>query len=209
MKSGRRYISAWVAARFGRTSWRVSAVLSAYCLLLTLAGGASLFASLPPNVILGKGDLPMVRSQLNLIASQRFAFFTRPPQSEEINAVRVSGDWSLGESLLHTPQSRVENYFGLSRRQRAQGPELATLVQAVPPESWTDCGALTTQQCLDYAAGPESKANIIKNASPLATICGDVLLTIEQTTKWAYRKLEKSRSRIVRAVLVSSACNGR
>lgn len=208
MKRRRRFISDGVAARFGRTSWRVSAVLSAYCLLLTLLGGASLLASLPPNVVLGKGDLPTVRSQLNLVASQRFAFFTRPPQSEEINAVRVAGDRSLGESLLHTPQSRVENYLGLSRRQRAQGPELATLVQAVSEESWTDCGALNTRHCLDYAAGLESKAKV-KNTSPLATICGDVLLIIEQTTKWAYRDLERSRSRAVRAVLVSAECNGR
>lgn len=208
MKRGLRFISDGVAARFGHTSWRISAVLSAYCLLLTLLGGASLLASLPPNVVLGKGDLPTVRSQLNLVASQRFAFFTRPPQSEEINAVRVAGDRSLGESLLRTPQSRVENYLGLSRQQRAQGPELATLIQSVSEESWTDCGALNTQHCLDYAAGLESKANV-KNTSQLATICGDVLLIIEKTTKWAYRNLEKSRSRAIRAVLVSAECNGR
>ena len=83
---------------------------------------------------MGRTQLPALRAELNTVAGQNFAFFTRSPETDQIDAYRLDPDGTVGASLLVTPQAKPANLFGLSRTQRAQGPELAILLREVPPD---------------------------------------------------------------------------
>jgi antimicrobial peptide system SdpA family protein len=175
-----------------------------YACLLVLAGSLTLAATLPSNVIWERTQLRALRVELNTVAGQSFAFFTRPPQSEQIVAYRLLANGTAGASLLVTPQGRSANLFGLSRTQRAQGPELANLVQAVAPKMWVDCTGLDRGGCLDQIAHTPNV--LLHNTSPVPTVCGAVLLTAERTTKWAYRRLTDTRYVIDKVVPASVDC---
>src|SRR5271156_5189605 len=113
----------------GRRTMKLAVIVGvAYATVLAAAGMWSLAATLPSNVVWERTQAPTVRAELNMIAGENFAFFTRSPESEEIDAYRLRPDATVGPSLLVTPQAEPANLFGLSRTQRAQGPELATLL---------------------------------------------------------------------------------
>jgi antimicrobial peptide system SdpA family protein len=175
-----------------------------YACALAAAGVLSLAATLPSNIIWERTQLQALRIELNTIAGQSFAFFTRSPQTEQIVAYRLLPDRTAGASLMVTPQGTPANLFGLSRTQRAQGPELANLVQAVEPKRWVDCTGLDRGACLDQVVrAPEV---VLRNTSPVPTVCGPVLLVGERTTKWAYRHLTDDRYVIHQIVAASVDC---
>lgn len=175
-----------------------------YASLLAAAGTLTLAATLPSNIIWERTQLQMLRVELNTIAGQSFAFFTRSPQTEQIVAYRLLPEGTVGASLMVTPQGRPANLFGVSRTQRAQGPELANLVQAVEPKMWLDCTGLDHRDCLDQIA--RAPKALLRNTSPVPTACGQVLLAAERTTKWAYRRLTDSRYVIHQIVPASIDC---
>src|SRR6201999_1340751 len=149
-------------------------------------------------------QLRALRVELNTIAGQSFAFFTRSPQTEQIMAYRLRPDGTAADSLLVTPQGKASNLFGLSRTQRAQGPELANLVRQVGASAWVDCVGLDRTTCIDQIA--HQPKTLLHNTSPVPTVCGQVVLTAEKTTKWAYRRLTEDRYVIERIATVSIDC---
>lgn len=180
----------------------------AYACALAAIGTATMAATLPSNVLWERTQLPAVRAELNSIAGENFAFFTRSPESEQIAAYRLRPDGILGPSLLTTPQARSDNLFGLSRTQRAQGPELANLIRAVPADEWADCTMVDSATCVNRVA--RQPTTLLRNHSPVPTVCGSVALTLESTTKWAYRHLTSDQYSIDRIATANVECaNGR
>jgi antimicrobial peptide system SdpA family protein len=175
-----------------------------YASLLAAAGTLTLAATLPSNIIWERTQLQTLRVELNTIAGQSFAFFTRSPQTEQIVAYRLLPEGTIGASLMVTPQGRPANLFGVSRTQRAQGPELANLVQDVEPRMWLDCTGLDRRDCLDQIA--RAPKAVLRNTSPVPTVCGQVLLAAERTTKWAYRRLTDTGYVIHQIVPASIDC---
>lgn len=194
----------WLAAQGRRAMMRSVIAGFAFACVLATALLLSLAASLPSNVMWERSQLRALRVELNTIAGQDFAFFTRSPETEQAVAYRLSPERTIAFSLMKTPQARSSNLFGLSRTQRAQGPELANLVRAIPQDAWADCGGLDRTTCLDIA-GRQPKA-LLRNNSPVPTVCGDVALTAEKTTKWAYRRLSETRYAIDRIAFASVDC---
>ncbi|MGH3966594.1 MAG: SdpA family antimicrobial peptide system protein [Mycobacterium sp.] len=176
----------------------------AYACVLIAAAVLSVGATLPSNIVWERTQLRAVRAQLNTIAGQDFAFFTRSPETEQVTAYRLQPDGNVAASLLVTPQAKASNLFGLSRTQRAQGPELANLLRAVPPDGWADCTGLDRTTCVEEVLR-KPKA-FLHNNSPIPTVCGPVALTVESTTKWAYRRLAETRYNIERIALASIDC---
>jgi antimicrobial peptide system SdpA family protein len=175
-----------------------------YACLLAAAGTLTLAATLPSNIIWERTQLQTLRVELNTIAGQSFAFFTRSPQTEQIVAYRLLPDGTIGASLMVTPQGTPANLFGVSRTQRAQGPELANLVQDVEPRMWLDCTGLDRRDCLDQIA--RAPKALLRNTSPVPTVCGQVVLAAERTTKWAYRRLSDTGYVIHQIVPASIDC---
>ena len=125
-----------------------------YAVLLAAVGLLSLAASLPPNIVWGRTQLSELRARTQHRPSDRdFAFFTRSPETDQIDAYRLAPDATTGASLLVTPQARPSNLFGLSRTQRAQGPELAILLRAVPPGVGSTVRRWIAAACLDRSCG--------------------------------------------------------
>ncbi|WP_131830789.1 hypothetical protein [Mycobacteroides abscessus] len=71
---------------------------------------------------------------INIIANQSFGYFTKPPQSDQIGLYVRDGDGRISDAMI-TPQSKYQNFLGVSRRQRTQGPEYAMIARLVG--SWT------------------------------------------------------------------------
>lgn len=189
-----------------RTMKTTVALAIAYTVVLVVIGGVSLAASVPPNIVWGRAQLPGLRANLNKIVGQDFAFFTRSPETDEIDAYRLTPEGTIGDSLLVTPQAEPGNLYGVSRTQRAQGPELAILLREVPASGWIDCATRDRGSCIDELRG-RRKARL-HNDSPLPTLCGDVVLSIESTTKWAYRHLADTRYSIERIAAADIDCAG-
>jgi antimicrobial peptide system SdpA family protein len=176
----------------------------AYACVLIVAAIASVAATLPSNIMWERNQLRAIRVELNTIAAQDFAFFTRSAETEQIIAYRLNSDGSAVASLSRTPQAKASNLFGLSRTQRAQGPELANLVRAVRPGAWVNCTGLDRKTCFDGV--PRQPKAFLHNNSPIPTVCGQVMLTFERTTKWAYRRLTDARYAVERVALASIDC---
>jgi antimicrobial peptide system SdpA family protein len=175
-----------------------------YGLLLASAGLVSVVATLPSNIVWGRTQLLGIRAELNVIAGQNFAFFTRSPESDQVAAYRVDPDGTVRDSLLATPQNRTGNLLGLSRTQRAQGPELALLVDAIPNDAWFDCAELDRPTCFDEVRDQPTRD--LRNTSQVPTLCGRVALTVETTTAWAYRRLTNTKYTIQRIAAAHVGC---
>jgi antimicrobial peptide system SdpA family protein len=188
-----------------RRSMHQTVIVGVVCAtLLAAVGLSSLAASLPSNIVWGGTQLPAVRAELTKVAGQDFAFFTRSPETNEIDVYRLDPDGSVGASLRVTPQAKPANLFGLSRTQRAQGPELAILLHQIPPDGWIDCTELDRPACVDALS--RHPKTLLRNNSPVPTVCGQVALSVESTTKWAYRRLTETRYSIERIAAASIDC---
>jgi antimicrobial peptide system SdpA family protein len=173
--------------------------------LLTVAGLSSVAVTLPSNIVWERTQLPKVRAVMNMIAGQSFGFFTRSPETEQFDVYRLRPDGSVGGSLLVTPQAKPANLFGISRTQRAQGPEIANLIRAVPTDGWNDCVVLDRRTCIQGLSN-QPKVRLRDN-SLVPTVCGDIVLTIESTAKWAYRHLTETRYTIEHVAKANVECD--
>lgn len=157
----------------------------------------SLYAGWPSNVLNPSGS-DSIRKHIAMTVPQGWAFFTKPPDDPELGVYEARS----GQSLLATPQTKAENLFGLSRIQRAQGPELASLSAQVT--RWEACvgGAITCLKAISDER-PES----VTNEGFIRTVCGRVVLTSERPVPWAYRAFGLS-SRIDQGAYVDVDCSG-
>jgi antimicrobial peptide system SdpA family protein len=147
---------------------------------------ASIFASLPSNTLSDTGIRSAARYFSVDLAPQGWAFFTRDPSEADLLYYRAE---SL-EPLWVTPQGRLENAFGVSRTQRAQGPEAAALLTEVSEDQWHECGrGMSLAECAAEAeAGAPAPLQVANNA-PIQTLCGDILMTQSEPVPWSYRNL--------------------
>jgi antimicrobial peptide system SdpA family protein len=134
---------------------------------------------------------------------QGWSFFTRSPAHLDFGAYRIDAAGRLHDAAIG-PYARPGNAFGISRRARAQGPEMAIVTSEVPATAWQPCrgAGYTPQSCGAPAATP---AALINNA-PLPTLCGPVLLAETQPVPWAWQGLTHHQSRILRTAAVNISC---
>ncbi|OZC43795.1 MULTISPECIES: SdpA family antimicrobial peptide system protein [Nocardiaceae] len=157
--------------------------------------------TLPSNVLFTRdGDHP-VRTAFNALDPQDWAFFTRDPEGTQVGAYTVDSADAV-YSLMKTPQGAVTNLYGLSRTQRAQGPELGFLNAAV--RTWLPCDD-PTATCIVTAA--ESVPDEVTSNSPIPTVCGDVVLTEEHTTPWSFRRLTDEYRKVTATAHLNVQCS--
>ncbi|MDF2664290.1 MAG: hypothetical protein K0R81_140 [Microbacterium sp.] len=159
----------------------------------------SVLVAVPPTTIsLGMGQ--DFRNNYSAFVSQGWNFFTKDLQGNQFGVYATASD-SSPVSLLSTPQTRIENAWGLTRNQRAQGPELANLANAVT--EWQECATLRVS-CGAELGGERVE---LVNTSPLPTLCGPVLLTQERQSPWSYRAFPSAHEQIVdKVALVDVVC---
>ncbi|MFF7636960.1 SdpA family antimicrobial peptide system protein [Kitasatospora sp. NPDC008050] len=168
-----------------------SAVLFSFLVL-------SVFYTLPSNALSSRHSKG-ARTLFNTLAPQDWAFFTRNPETVQLGVYAFDG--TSARSLMRTPQGNPSNFFGLSREQRAQGPEIGYV--NAETNDWTDCAGLL-DSCLHSASG--TPAQRVRNTSPIPTVCGDAYLTEEKTVPWEYRNLVAYRKRVVKIAHLDVTC---
>jgi antimicrobial peptide system SdpA family protein len=141
-----------------------------------------------------------VRDAVLAIAPQRWEFFTASSRGRQYVAYRTQ----TGESALSLPQSRATNMFGVSRTQRAQGPELAALHLQVT--NWMKCADKSaSQKCIRRAA--EEQPQVLRNEARRKTLCGDLVLAQEKATPFEFRSFALPNFRVLQAARVEVSCN--
>ncbi|MCX5204973.1 SdpA family antimicrobial peptide system protein [Streptomyces sp. NBC_00237] len=199
----------------------VSAVVGILVTGALLAG--SIFFSLPSNVLSTRdgGDLRAFSARF---LPQSWAFFTKPPSDPEFVPYVVNDDGVAYAARL--PNSRPDNLYGLSRRQRAQGPEVAAMANQVQKwknceEAEGDCPAVVAGSSASGAAnsGPgrgSGPANepvsvpvpvSVENTSPVPTLCGRLVLVETRPVPWKFRDKYEGWRLDKRAALVEAKCS--
>ncbi|WP_078866509.1 SdpA family antimicrobial peptide system protein [Streptomyces sp. NRRL S-1448] len=140
---------------------------------------------LPKNVLELPGQeeaTPAIRS----IAAQGWSFFTKSPRDVELFPyVLHNGEW---KSASLAPHSEPRNAFGLNRRSRSQGIEMALLMTKASKTSSRKCES-SLGDCL-HSALPKVK---ISNPSPDPTLCGTIAIVQQKPVPWAWRDLMTER----------------
>lgn len=177
--------------------------------LVAAAGGAllvgvllagSVFFSLPSNV-LSTRDGSALRALSARFLPQSWAFFTKPPSDPEFVPYVVSDGGVSHAALL--PNSRPENLYGLSRRQRAQGPEVAGMANQV--RTWRNCDEVEGD-CPAVVAGSAEPVPV-ENSSPVPTLCGRVVLVETRPVPWKFRDRYEGWRLDKRAAVVEAKCS--
>ena len=187
-------VQARAEERIARRAFWVSAGVLGLVLL------SSVVAAFPANVLKPTNN-PGALTVVSEVFPQGWAFFTKDPQDVEFVAYRPT-EGGL-ESLLATPQSRAENLWGLSRTQRAQGPELVALGNDA---TWVEC--VSGQVPLDCY---EQGADYVPTVNPMThpTLCGDVVLVEEKPVAWSFRNMVKGTHTAERVAYESIECKGK
>jgi antimicrobial peptide system SdpA family protein len=167
LRAGRRVLTAAVVA-----------VLSALYVLQ---------ASLPHNAF----PLPFQHAiYVKQFVPEGWAFFTRSPRTvyPVVYKPDADGRWSRWSTLsLATPSQAM----GLNRSRRAEGTQVALILQDVPASAWTACSDVPAT-CLARTAQPAQPAQSVQpltltNDSTHRSICGLVGFVRQDVLPWAWR----------------------
>ncbi|MFI9568833.1 SdpA family antimicrobial peptide system protein [Streptomyces rishiriensis] len=91
---------------------------------------------LPKNVLSLPGQAKVKHAVANM-APQGWSFFTKSPRDPELVPYKkIKGDC---KNISITPHASPHNAFGLDRRSRAQGVEIALLLSAAQKDDWRQC----------------------------------------------------------------------
>ncbi|WP_329568972.1 SdpA family antimicrobial peptide system protein [Kitasatospora sp. NBC_01266] len=159
----------------------------------------TVFFSMPGNVLTSSW-MGGLKSAFTITAPQGWAFFTKDPESVELYAYRSTPQGY--QSRMRTPQVEPANLFGLSREQRAQGPEMAALARSAT--TWQPCTDNDFSQCMRKAFA--QPAQEVANQSATPTVCGDIALVEEKPTPWAYRHFTSDISQVQDSAHIHVTC---
>ncbi|NQD39283.1 SdpA family antimicrobial peptide system protein [Glutamicibacter halophytocola] len=159
----------------------IATALSA--LVFALFFVVTLVMSTPVTVILGAESEPAKRA-FSQFYPQGWGFFTKPPDDPEITVYEIQADGTPRYASI-MPNARAENLYGISRAQRAQGPEVANLFNGTTAS--VDCLEIPSDvSCL--AVGMEKlTAEEVPNTATHQTVCGDLLLVQTRPVAWGQR----------------------
>jgi sporulation delaying protein A len=133
---------------------------------------------MPRNVI----ELPFesrLRPLLPYLTPEGWAFFTRSAREPKLVTYRLASDGRWQSADLG-PHSRPTNLFGLDRRSRAQGVEIALLLGTIRTDRQVECKE-AIPKCLESL-----RAVPIRNVSPAPSLCGDVGVAQQEPLPWAW-----------------------
>lgn len=134
---------------------------------------------------------------------QGWGFFTKPPSDETVVALAINGET---ENAMKTPQVQLSNLYGLSRKQRAQGPEIANITNRISENHWIECeDGQHAEECVS-AQGTYPIQEKIENNSPVPTLCGLVTFGIVNPVPWSYRDFYDGLHLTNRIVTVDVQC---
>lgn len=152
---------------------------------------------MPRNVL----ELPFesrLRPLLPYLTPEGWAFFTRNAREPKLLTYRLdAGRWRTADL---GPHARPTNLFGLDRRSRAQGVEIALLLGTIRKDGPVDCKD-AIPACLDRLPALQ-----IRNASPAPSLCGDVGIAQQEPLPWAWSRAASEVTMPSRVVRLDITC---
>lgn len=187
---------------YGRASERTTAVVAvvALAVVVVLLVG-SIFFSLPSNVLSIRDGSTARRVAIGMLP-QGWAFFTKPPSDSEAVVFALRDDRVV--NINRPPQARVENWWGLSRRQRSQGPEVAQLVHQAT--TWTPCADTSSALACATEAAAEQSYEGVANRSPVASVCGRAFVVETEPVRWQFRGFYDEARRALQYSAIDVEC---
>lgn len=174
-------------------------IISIFCILLIFF---VVVTYLPYNPLTPS---PKARLYLMAILPEGWGFFTKNPQDEQIFIFeRQKGEWL---SILKTPNSSMNNLFGIKRDARSQGSEYGILlnelahIDSVRWEYYENKSLSTCLQSTNLSAFQLD--NNVKNP----TICGEIIILRQKPIPWAWAK--HSVEMPIHAIRLTIRCNGK
>ncbi|MGQ4381456.1 SdpA family antimicrobial peptide system protein [Streptomyces sp. SAS_267] len=155
-----------------------------------------------PDAAASSPGIRSSRQTVSRIWPQGWGFFTKSPRTPANVAYKIT-EGDAPKNALIGPNASPSNLFGASRRARAQGPEIATLLHSLPERAWKKCEAYVITEC---EADDFTLASRVVNSSPIPTLCGKVILTSEEPVPWAWRTIAKHQYRITKTAVVNIQC---
>lgn len=122
---------------------------------------------------------------------QGWAFFTKSPRIPELTAMRMSTSTRTDErnleSLTYGPNAQAKWLFGADRTSRIQEFEYDLLNNASSHVDWYECNGRVDLNCVnEFASSTKTPTVTVINDSPIASLCGELLLVRFGITAWAY-----------------------
>jgi antimicrobial peptide system SdpA family protein len=180
------------------TGPRLIVALSALWAVIALY---SVHAVLPTNVL----ELPFrqsVAEPVHHVLPQGWAFFTKSPRDPILTAYEFDAQGRPRRvPEISSPDHR--NLFGVNRRGRAIGTELAHLLDAVPSDRWVECEPADDQCLTRLRTGAPYR---VVSPVPGPRLCGEVVFAIETVVPYSYRNLVDQRLVVERAAYLSIDC---
>ena len=121
-----------------------------------------------------------------LFFPQGWKFFTRDSQEPTILPFREETDGAWTSALLGANGDR-RNWFGLTRRPRAQGVEVGLLLEKAP----ADWPSTKESRCEGAPAECLKQAPVaarIRNITPHPTLCGTIGIVAQRQVPWAWSR---------------------
>ena len=136
---------------------------------------------------------------LRRLAPQKWSFFTRQPQAEDVAVWHARG----GTWAIATPgaSSEPRHLFGFDRIARAVDAEQGMLVLGVPDAAFQTCDA-GLDDCLDAL---EVTAELV-NPAPAAHLCGELAFVRRAPATWARARSKPDADVPVTAARVRVTC---
>lgn len=182
------------ASRFGALSGLIALlVLGSFFFL-------AVFFSLPSNVVATK-DSSGPRVFFSKFMPEVWGFFTKPPDSPEFAVFSVTDGEVKNE--LAFPHTRRQNLYGISRKHRAQGPEIALLANQTEESKWVNCRDVPGDCVL---SAQEREATPIHNDFQARSLCGSIVLVETTPIEWSYRKDFDGWRQENKAIHIESIC---
>lgn len=163
--------------------------------------GVTIFYSLPSNVLSSR-DGGVIRVVANSVSQQSWVFFTRSPSQSEYEAWDPNGP----KTLMRLPQSSPGNVHGILRTQRAQGPEIAQMVNQISREQWTECVEFSSVDTCVAEVSKKDPPLEVKNFSGVPTICGEAVLIESQAVPWQYQNYYDEVRLPMHGVAINANC---
>lgn len=135
------------------------------------------------------------------VLPEGWGFFTRDPQEPRVGVFRrgPESDTWREESARNTTAAYL---FGASRAARTRGIEIATLLQSVPDAAWVEC----TDPLEHCAAAIAQPFPVITNLAASPTLCGDLLLRLQEPVPWAWSRSARTIEMPSRATAMKVEC---
>jgi antimicrobial peptide system SdpA family protein len=161
----------------------------------------SVHAVLPVNVLALPARDSLVLP-VNAVVPQGWAFFTKSPRDPILSAYEYD-EHGQAYRIPELTNADYRNLFGVNRRGRAIGTELAMLLDLIPPERWVDCQPGDGGCLSRLRAGPPHR---VVTPVPGPRLCGEVVLAEELVVPYAYRDLVEETLLVNRAAYLVVEC---